>query len=48
MRRLLGHNPDLLQAFENLSTVVSSGLSLPSDLREEVRAHLAVKNGCAY
>jgi hypothetical protein len=47
-RQLLGHNPELLEAFSTLSGTVASKLSLPPDLKEEVRASLAVFNGCRY
>jgi hypothetical protein len=47
-RRLLGHNPELLQAFEVISDAISSDLTLDADLREEVRAHLAEDQGCRY
>lgn len=48
MRRLLGHNPELKQAFAELSAVVSDSLMLPADLQEEVRAHCAEHTGCRY
>ena len=40
-RRLLGHNPALLDAFAVINRTVEERLSLPGELREEVRRHLA-------
>lgn len=45
-RRLLGHNPELLGAFAAIDRTVIERLSLPGDLREEVRRHLAHTVGC--
>ena len=47
-RRLLAYNPELLQAFAAIDEAVSNKLSLPEDLREEVRRHLAYDRGCRY
>ncbi|GIK42853.1 MAG: hypothetical protein BroJett011_66860 [Chloroflexota bacterium] len=47
-RRLVGHNPDLLAAFQQIDKTITQQLSLPPDLREEVRRHLAYENGCHY
>ena len=47
-RRMLGHNPDLLQAFEVLDRALQKKLSLPYELREEVRRVLAYGRGSQY
>lgn len=47
-RRMVGHNPELLEAFQQLDKVITRQLSLPAELREEVRRHLAYENGCRY
>ncbi|MFN8453114.1 MAG: hypothetical protein U0401_00325 [Anaerolineae bacterium] len=47
-RRLAGHNPELLQAFQTIDAAITQSLSLPYELREEVRRHLAYENGCRY
>jgi hypothetical protein len=47
-RRMVGHNPELLAAFQQLDKVITQQLSLPAELREEVRRHLAYENGCRY
>lgn len=47
-RRLLGHNPELLQAFEGLDDALQNKLSLPYELREEVRRVLAHGRGSQY
>jgi hypothetical protein len=47
-RRLVGHNPQLLVAFEQVDQALKAQLSLPDALREEVRRHLAYDSGCRY
>ena len=47
-RRILGHNPELLQAFEVLDKAIQNKLSLPYELREEVRRVLAHGRGSQY
>lgn len=47
-RRMVGHNPELLEAFQQLDRAITRQLSLPAELREEVRRHLAYENGCRY
>jgi hypothetical protein len=47
-RRLLGHNPKLLEVFVTMDNAVDKDLTLPPDLQEEVRQHLAYGNGCRY
>lgn len=47
-RRMVGHNPELLAAFQQLDKAITQQLSLPAELREEVRRHLAYENGCRY
>ncbi|NJN97978.1 MAG: hypothetical protein HC875_29825 [Anaerolineales bacterium] len=47
-RRMVGHNPELLEAFQQLDRAITKQLSLPAELREEVRRHLAYENGCRY
>lgn len=47
-RRMVGHNPELLEVFQQLDKVITRQLSLPAELREEVRRHLAYENGCRY
>lgn len=47
-RRMVGHNPELLDAFQQLDRAITQQLSLPAELREEVRRHLAYENGCRY
>lgn len=47
-RRMLGHNPELLQAFEVLDKALQNKLSLPYELREEVRRVLAHGRGSQY
>jgi hypothetical protein len=47
-RRLVGHNPALLEAFQRMDQIITQQLSLPDELREEVRRHLAYENGCGY
>ena len=47
-RRMVGHNPELLEAFQKIDKAITSELSLPAELREEVRRHLAYENGCRY
>lgn len=47
-RRLIGHNPELLEAFQRIDLAIVQQLSLPAELREEVRRHLAYENGCRY
>jgi len=47
-RRMLGHNPELLQAFEVLDEALQNKLSLPYELKEEVRRVLAHGRGSQY
>lgn len=48
MRRLIGHNPELLAAWNEVAAVVPKRLSLSPELCEQVRAVLAQTRGCAY
>jgi hypothetical protein len=45
---MVGHNPELLQAFEVIDSAIISKLSLPAELREEVRRVLAYGRGSQY
>ena len=47
-RRMLGHNPDLLKAFEGIDLAIQNKLTLPEDIREEVRRVLAHGRGSQY
>ena len=47
-RRMVGHNPELLRAFEVIDSAITSQLSLPRALREEVRRVLASERGSQY
>jgi alkylhydroperoxidase family enzyme len=47
-RRLVGHNPELLEAFQRMDQTIKQQLSLPAELREEIRRHLAYERGCRY
>ncbi len=47
-RRLLGHNPQILEAFKGVDMVINSALSLSDDIREEVRRVLAQGVGSQY
>ncbi len=47
--RILGHRPELLDAWENLKhALVGSSSTLPPHLKEEVRRTLAQHTGCEY
>jgi hypothetical protein len=48
MRRIIGHNPDLLAAWNEVAAIVPRRLSLSAELCEQVRAVLAQTRGCAY
>jgi hypothetical protein len=45
---MVGHNPKLLEAFEIIDEAVTRQLSLPAELREEVRRVLAYGRGSQY
>ncbi|MEG6584482.1 carboxymuconolactone decarboxylase family protein [Dendrosporobacter sp. 1207_IL3150] len=45
--RLLGHNPDILEAWNELNKRFSSSL-LDDEIKEQVRRTLAFCNGCEY
>lgn len=47
-RLMVGHNPELLQAFEVIDRAITGKLSLPVELREEVRRVLAYGRGSQY
>lgn len=46
--KLIGHNPFVLQKWNELETVLFTETSLDSHLLEQVRRTLAVRNGCKY
>jgi alkylhydroperoxidase family enzyme len=46
-QRLLGHNPQILAAWNELESTFYSGV-LDNELKEQVRRTLAVCNGCEY
>ncbi len=48
MRRIIGHNAELLSAWNEVAKVVPTRLSLSAELCEQVRAVLAKTRGCAY
>lgn len=47
-QQLLGHNPSIMMAWNNLGTELESEGSLTSTLKEQVRRTLAQQNGCEY
>jgi alkylhydroperoxidase family enzyme len=47
-QRLLGHNPDVLHAWNQLGKVLEEDLNLSARLKEQVRRTLAQGNGCEY
>ncbi|WP_421535852.1 carboxymuconolactone decarboxylase family protein [Priestia sp. D3YE.R1] len=47
-QQLLGHNTNVLNAWNNLGEVLEGDNSLSASLKEQVRRTLAQKNGCEY
>ncbi|MED4286879.1 carboxymuconolactone decarboxylase family protein [Priestia megaterium] len=47
-QQLLGHNPSIMKAWNNLGTKLEGEESLTSNLKEQVRRTLAQQNGCEY
>ena len=47
-QRLLGHNKDVLNGWNQLGEVFEKDLNLSSRLKEQVRRTLAQSNGCEY
>jgi len=47
-QKLLGYNPDVLEAWTTLGQVLETDGHLSAELKEQVRRTLAQKNGCAY
>lgn len=47
-QQLLGHNTNVLSAWNNLGEVLEGDNSLSASLKEQVRRTLAQKNGCEY
>lgn len=46
--KLIGHNPSVLEKWNELETVLFTKTSLDSNLLEQVRRALAFGNGCEY
>lgn len=47
-QRLLGHNIDILNGWNQLGEVLGKDMNLSSQLKEQVRRTLAHSNGCEY
>lgn len=47
-QRLLGHNIDVLNRWNQLGEVLEKDMNLSSHLKEQVRRTLAQSNGCEY
>ncbi|WEG15130.1 carboxymuconolactone decarboxylase family protein [Alkalihalophilus pseudofirmus] len=47
-QRLLGHNPEVMNAWSNLGNVLERDALISADLKEQVRRTLAQGNGCEY
>ena len=47
-QRLLGHNTDVLNRWNQLGEVLEKDMNLSSHLKEQVRRTLAQSNGCEY
>ncbi|QJX81069.1 carboxymuconolactone decarboxylase family protein [Priestia megaterium] len=47
-QQLLGHNTNIMSAWNNLGDVLGGDNSLSASLKEQVRRTLAQKNGCEY
>lgn len=47
-QQLLGHNTNVMSAWNNLGDVLGEDNSLSASLKEQVRRTLAQKNGCEY
>ena len=47
-QQLLGHNTNVMNAWNNLGDVLGGDNSLSASLKEQVRRTLAQKNGCEY
>jgi alkylhydroperoxidase family enzyme len=47
-QKLLGHNKDVLNGWNQLGEVFEKDMSLSSRLKEQVRRTLAQSNGCEY
>ncbi|MDV2884811.1 carboxymuconolactone decarboxylase family protein [Alkalihalophilus pseudofirmus] len=47
-QRLLGHNPEVMNAWSQLGSVLEGEGNLSAELKEQVRRTLAQGNGCEY
>lgn len=47
-QRLMGHNPQVLQAWDSLGNALFNTTTLSAELLEQVRRTLAYGNKCAY
>ncbi len=47
-QRLLGHNPNIMEAWSSLGDILEKDALLSSKLKEQVRRTLAQSNGCEY
>ncbi|MCL9638429.1 carboxymuconolactone decarboxylase family protein [Bacillus zanthoxyli] len=47
-QQLLGHNANIMNAWNNLGDILGEDNSLSATLKEQVRRTLAQKNGCEY
>jgi alkylhydroperoxidase family enzyme len=47
-QRLLGHNKDVMEGWQQLGNVLERDGQLTSELKEQVRRTLAQSNGCEY
>jgi len=47
-QQLLGHNTNVMSAWNNLEDILGGDNSLSASLKEQVRRTLAQKNGCEY
>ncbi|GGG94264.1 carboxymuconolactone decarboxylase family protein [Staphylococcus pragensis] len=47
-QKLLGHQPELMTSWTQLSDLLENDGALSKELKEEIRRMLAQKNGCKY
>jgi alkylhydroperoxidase family enzyme len=47
-QKLLGHNIDVMEAWNHLGNILEKDGSLSAELKEQVRRALAQENGCEY
>ncbi|MCJ1655310.1 carboxymuconolactone decarboxylase family protein [Staphylococcus sp. NRL 16/872] len=47
-QKLLGHQPELMSSWTQLSDLLENDGTLSKELKEEIRRMLAQKNGCQY